>query len=128
MCRGMVVVVLVTEWPGFEIGTPLGLDDGSALNPMTSTTASTAMTASHAQADRRKRAGLGFRLRRPRSSLARPVFPLARIAAMAMASSAETADESSGRSARICSGRVSGTSGTICHVTSPRSSRGERIV
>ena len=104
--RGMVVVVTVTGILGLEAGPPLDFDDGSALNPKTSTTARTAMTESHAQAGRREDAGLILIHRNPpgRRRLRR-ILLLALIEAMAIASSAETADESSGNSARIWSGR-----------------------
>ena len=49
----------------FDAGLPFDFDDGSALNPNTSTTASTAMTESHTNAGRREDAGLILNPPRP---------------------------------------------------------------
>ncbi len=109
---------------GLETGTPLDFDDGSALNPNTRTTARTAMTESHTRAGRREDAGLILIHRNaPGPRRVRWVLLPALIEAMAIASSAETADESSGNRARIRSGRGSSCSGTVGHVSSIESFR-----
>ena len=116
------MVVLVTGGPGVDAGPPLDFDDGSALNPNTKTIANTAIAENHAKADRREDAGFIVTWRTRRTRTRRDLL-LARIKAMAIASSAETADESSGSSSRICSERMSRCSGTVGHVSPLVSSR-----